>query len=172
MEKTHHHQNPKRGTAEPDDTTVCTKVGKARYRGIEPAVKMIKVLLLPIQSDTAAQPNLPPKLPAESIITNFAAKAEVATVGSTAEKTSLIIGLATLNIPMPPVARQKKVNPNRWNCGAFMASSNETSLMGAGAAVAVVVVTELAAATALAPPGTKEGCGLRMVRLEANMMAK
>jgi hypothetical protein len=41
------------------------------------------------------------------------AKADVTIAGSAEENTSLIMGLATLNIPMPPVARQKKVVPRR-----------------------------------------------------------
>ena len=35
-------------------------VGKAKYNGAEPNVKIKNVLRRPIASDTAAQPNLPP----------------------------------------------------------------------------------------------------------------
>jgi hypothetical protein len=41
------------------------------------------------------------------------AKADVTIAGSAEENTSLIMGLATLNMPIPPVARQKKVVPRR-----------------------------------------------------------
>ena len=54
-----------------------------------------------------------PKLPADSMSKNFDAKAEVTTAGNRAENTSLIMGLATLKRPMPPVATQKKVVPRR-----------------------------------------------------------
>ena len=56
---------------------------------------------------------LVPKLPVDSMRRKLDAKADVTIVGRAEENTSLIIGLATLNIPMPPVARQKKVVPRR-----------------------------------------------------------
>ena len=54
-----------------------------------------------------------PRLPAESMRRNLEAKADVTTAGRIAENTSLIMGLATLSRPIPPVATQKKVVPRR-----------------------------------------------------------
>lgn len=54
-----------------------------------------------------------PKFPAESISKKLDAKADVTTPGRSDEKTSLIIGFATLKSPIPPVATQKKVVPRR-----------------------------------------------------------
>lgn len=48
------------GNVEPEPTTLSTIVGRNRYRGMEPAVKMTKVFLRPIMSDTAAHTRRPP----------------------------------------------------------------------------------------------------------------
>mmetsp|Transcript_39127 Transcript_39127/g.80134 ORF Transcript_39127/g.80134 Transcript_39127/m.80134 type:complete len:235 (+) Transcript_39127:295-999(+) len=106
-------QKPYTGRAEPVLTTLSTRFGRNRYSGIEPRVKSMNVFLRPNASLTAAQPNRPPRFPAESMSRKFAAKAEVTSSGTNEEKTSLIMGLATLNRPMPPVARQKKLVPSR-----------------------------------------------------------
>eukprot|EP00286_Rhodomonas_abbreviata_P006252 CAMPEP_0181335068 /NCGR_PEP_ID=MMETSP1101-20121128/26624_1 /TAXON_ID=46948 /ORGANISM="Rhodomonas abbreviata, Strain Caron Lab Isolate" /LENGTH=55 /DNA_ID=CAMNT_0023445143 /DNA_START=28 /DNA_END=191 /DNA_ORIENTATION=- len=55
----------------------------------------MNVFLRPNASLTAAQPNRPPRFPAESMSRKFAAKAEVTSSGTNEEKTSLIMGLAT-----------------------------------------------------------------------------
>jgi hypothetical protein len=80
-------QNPYRGMELPVVTTPSTSEGRKMYRGMEPAVKSMKVLRRPMESDTAAQPKRPPRLPAESIKRNLAANADVTTAGRAEENT-------------------------------------------------------------------------------------
>jgi hypothetical protein len=91
---------------------------------------------------------------------NCAAKAEVTTVGRAAENTSLIIGLATENIPMPPHATQKKVAPRRWNCGILIAWSTVTS--------GIFATAELDEAAGI-PATVYEGWGARMTSADDSM---
>lgn len=53
-------QKPYRGRDEPVETTFSTREGRKKYRGMEPAVKIMKVLRRPMASETAAQIRRPP----------------------------------------------------------------------------------------------------------------
>ena len=106
--------------------------------------------------------------------------------------TSLIIGLATEKMPMPPVASAAKVMPSKWNCGDRIASAMDTSCTGTTAAAAVEAAAAGAGerasgvvsgeddrgaaaaseARAATPPGTKEWWGVLMARAEPNMRVK
>jgi hypothetical protein len=72
------------------------------------------------------------------------------------------MGLATENIPMPPVASAVKVMPSKWNCGDRIASAMDTSCTTIAAVGAVVVAVLLSAVVVgvvivAGPPGTNEG---------------
>lgn len=49
------------GISEPVASTWSTRVGRNKYRGTEPTVRIKKVLRRPIASDTAPQPSRPPE---------------------------------------------------------------------------------------------------------------
>ena len=74
------------GNASPVLMTVSTKVGSTRYTGMEQSVRKVKVFLRPNKSETAAQPNRPPRLPPDKAITYLEAKAEVTMSGRLEEK--------------------------------------------------------------------------------------